>query len=237
VHRYPFILTASALALAGAGLAQQATPTAQAQQDQAAEHEAILHAIKVRARALTLSREDVEVAALRAKLAAAEGHLEELKAARARDEAALARLRAELARTRAGAEQGATRRAAGEPAGDPGSRPAAGHLAVEEPGGLAVLGLAAAMLLGFVAVAERMWRLHRRLGRLHRLVPEDLMERLARGEQAYQDLVRRRTEPLGQQLEQPELRVVGGDGKGGDPDGRGRRGARKSKATAGAKSA
>lgn len=58
------------------------------------------------------------------------------------------------------------------------------------PAGLVLAGLVAAELLGLTVAAYWLWRLHRRLRRLNRRIPSDLVERLARGEQAYNELVR-----------------------------------------------
>lgn len=239
-HLLIITVTAVALAVTNPGLAQQAAPAATVQQDRAAEREAILQAIRARAQALTLGREDVDVAALRAKLAVAERRIEDLAAAhtevailraelagaewrierlaadRVRDQTALARLRGELARTWAEPDQhGAIHRAAYVPVGTQGGRPADGGTAAEESLGPALLpSLAAvALLLGLATEACWLRRLQRRLWRLGRLVPEDLMERLGHGDQAYNDLIRRRTrrpraEPGGSQPR--ALRVVQG---------------------------
>ena len=152
---------------------------------------------EIRARLQVVSREAAEAAALREQLAEARGRIAELETGRpvaggtpAADQAAA--LRTELAEARARiAELEAARRAAVTPAVARSDQPATDVAAREDPPVLALLGLAAAMLLGFAAVGFCLWRLHRRL---RRSAPDDLLDRLVRVEQAHRALYRMQAE-------------------------------------------
>ncbi|MBD0275730.1 MAG: hypothetical protein ICV73_27860 [Acetobacteraceae bacterium] len=118
----------------------------------------------IRARVQALSKEAAEATALRAELAAARAHIAELEA---------------------------DRDAPRSPVDGRTDRSITDDAATEDPPVLALLGLAAAALLGFAAIGYWLWRLHRRV---HRLVPDDLLDRLVRVEQAHQALFRLRAD-------------------------------------------
>ena len=145
----------------------------------------ILREIRVRVRALN-NQWAAEAEALRRELAAARARIAALEVGR------------RVADAPGAAVTGESERSAADPA------------AMENPPAFTLLGLAAAMLLGFAAVGCWLWRLHRRM---RRLVPEDLPERLVRVERAHGALLRLLSERADGR---PPLRALEADrGRGG----------------------